>query len=444
MLPGEDTPYPQRVNPIQDVWDQDQVYLPQCDQPAPSMENGTVPYINSQMSGGMGSAYHNPYADAMMPYPPRGNNQEDDENRDLQGLDIGRVPMANPPLRLRYPTNDNFAPSYVGMIKNTGDALLLLFAAYEGFIPYIPKRPNEEQQRKLIKPLYVMIYEQEASGVKRWTDPMHWSPSRIIHDNFLVYRELTEPKGTAKKKALKSDRPRRGGVRYAPYEGAGHGRAAAAQPHEQDRDLVGALVDSYDFKPGGLIKKTLSVRIGGKPHHLVAYYDLEHGRKAWDDATASPTGMQLYDPQCPFKHVRPNPDLITFTDLRNKHERYELLFCALPVLDQPQQEQQQPQQQPQQLLQQPRLQPGYGIQAPYPQQLPTNGYSQVPSYNMDLPVQEQGMLYSMSTPQPVGPMLQQPMQQAGMPMSGFGTPQGFVQGGGQPQYTPEYEPHLRK
>ena len=44
---------------------------------------------------------------------------------------------------------------------------------------------------------------------------------------------------------------------------------------EEDRKLIGSLVDSYGFKPGGLIKKTLNVKYQGINHHIVAYYSLE-------------------------------------------------------------------------------------------------------------------------------------------------------------------------
>jgi hypothetical protein len=39
--------------------------------------------------------------------------------------------------------------------------------------------------------------------------------------------------------------------------------------------LVGSLVDSYGFKPNGLIKKTLNVKYKGVNHHIVSYYNLE-------------------------------------------------------------------------------------------------------------------------------------------------------------------------
>lgn len=37
----------------------------------------------------------------------------------------------------------------------------------------------------------MFVYEALASGIKRWTDGLTWSPSRI-NDNFFVYRELND------------------------------------------------------------------------------------------------------------------------------------------------------------------------------------------------------------------------------------------------------------
>lgn len=41
------------------------------------------------------------------------------------------------------------------------------------------------------------------------------------------------------------------------------------------RLVYGSLIDSYDFKEGGLVKKTISITYRGVPHHLVSYYTAE-------------------------------------------------------------------------------------------------------------------------------------------------------------------------
>jgi hypothetical protein len=408
-------------------------------------ETGMVPYANNQMNGGMDQFGFIPS------YTPQ-RPQENDERQNYPPLDNGRIQMANPipqpPLPIRYPMGENMGPSFVGMIKNAEDAMLLFSAAMEGHIPRIAKRPNEEQQKELIKPGHVIVYEHEASQIKRWTDPLHWSPSRVFHDQFLVYRELKEPKthagAPAKAKALKADKAGRKPPRAAPYGTPAHRGAAATASHDHDldRNLVGALVDSYDFKEGphGMIKKTCCVIIGQKKHSLVAYYDLEYGRANWENPLSSPTEMQRHPTcPCPFKDVRVNPNLIEFVTMRAKSVSYKVDCDSLI------QPQQQPQQQQQQHMwqQQPQFQPQYGIQTPYQQPIPMNGYSQ---QEMGLPMHQQGIISYPRLPvsQPVPPMPQQPLEQAGMPMPSFNTPQGFVPESGQPMYSPYGQQNFRK
>ncbi|KAJ6151044.1 hypothetical protein N7470_007638 [Penicillium chermesinum] len=135
----------------------------------------------------------------------------------------------------------------------------------------------------------VFIYEENSSGIKRWTDGVTWSPSRIL-GNFLVYRELDKPFPPGeKKRAMKKGnrrpapatrpgepypRPDSNGQGYSPTSPTG---AFGERPHqsEVERALVGSLVDSYGFKDSGLVKKTMSVTVMGVTHHLVSYYSVE-------------------------------------------------------------------------------------------------------------------------------------------------------------------------
>lgn len=44
---------------------------------------------------------------------------------------------------------------------------------------------------------------------------------------------------------------------------------------DRERALVGSLTDTYKFKTGGLIKKTLSIQVNGSSQHLISYYTKE-------------------------------------------------------------------------------------------------------------------------------------------------------------------------
>lgn len=48
-----------------------------------------------------------------------------------------------------------------------------------------PRRLNDAERRDMVKSGAVFIFATEESGIKRWTEGLAWSPSRI-DGNFLV------------------------------------------------------------------------------------------------------------------------------------------------------------------------------------------------------------------------------------------------------------------
>ncbi|KAI1115027.1 Gti1/Pac2 family-domain-containing protein [Nemania sp. NC0429] len=167
------------------------------------------------------------------------------------------------------------------------DALILFEACLTGHLSHVPRRPHDRERPQLIQSGNVFIYEEHSSGIKRWTDGVPWSPSRIL-GNFLLYRELDKPfQPGEKKRAMKRSKtegvtksvssPRANSV-------GGYGSGVLTSPammggtdanvNEAERPYVGSLVDSYQFKENGLIKKTISIQHKGVHHHLVSYYSL--------------------------------------------------------------------------------------------------------------------------------------------------------------------------
>lgn len=148
-----------------------------------------------------------------------------------------------------------------GFIRSTEDALILIEAVLRGELNHVSRRPHDRERERLIRSGSVFIYSEASSGIRRWTDGIHWSPSRIL-GNFLLYRELGAPFAPGeKKRALKNRKP-------------SHPYAGAPQVPPEDREFIGSLVDSYAFKQKGLIKKTISVDYHGIAHHIVSYYTL--------------------------------------------------------------------------------------------------------------------------------------------------------------------------
>ncbi|KAF3059936.1 Global transcription regulator sge1 [Daldinia childiae] len=183
-------------------------------------------------------------------------------------------------------------PTFFGYIASTMDALILFEACLSGRLSHVPRRPHDRERSDLIASGNVFMYEEHSSGIKRWTDGVPWSPSRIL-GNFLLYRELDKPfQPGEKKRAMK--RQRNDSMITKPTS---HSRAssvgnyatamidggasisnldsATSARNDAERALVGSLIDSYQFRPDGLIKKTISVTYNGVQHHLVSYYSIE-------------------------------------------------------------------------------------------------------------------------------------------------------------------------
>ena len=178
-------------------------------------------------------------------------------------------------------------PTFMGHVATTNDALILFEACLSGQLSHVPRRPHDRERSMLIRSGCIFIYEENASGIKRWTDGVTWSPSRIL-GNFLIYRELEKPfppgeKKRAMRKANRS-RPNRPGEpynrpdstsgTYSPTTPSSSTLSGDRAPDERERALIGSLVDSYGFKAEGLVKKTMSVTVQGVAHHLVSYYSL--------------------------------------------------------------------------------------------------------------------------------------------------------------------------
>ena len=154
--------------------------------------------------------------------------------------------------------------THLDVYKRQADVLLILQAVLDGRLAAVGRRPYEIERPQLITSGNVFVFVEELSRIRRWTDGVRWSPSRIL-GKFLVYRELEKRRRTTPP-ALRSD---------------------------------------------GLIKKALSlqlfdpVRQQRETIHLISYYskgDLQ--------------SRSLVTPSCDpfFETVRPCPELIEALD----------------------------------------------------------------------------------------------------------------------------------
>ncbi|KAK3179675.1 Global transcription regulator sge1 [Lecanicillium sp. MT-2017a] len=213
-------------------------------------------------------------------------------------------------------------PTFRGHVSTTLDALILFEACLTGILSHVPRRPHDRERQDLIKSGHVFIYEEHASGIKRWTDGVSWSPSRIL-GNFLIYRELEKPFPPGeKKRALKKAKKSPQGISKAEpavrpnlsYAAASLDSSSSSANRDHERSLIGSLVDSYPFKPDGLVKKTISITFNGVPHHLVSYYnvdDVTNGR-----LPLPPQDMRLAD-------IVPRPELFLSQNFRTPVDEVE-------------------------------------------------------------------------------------------------------------------------
>lgn len=205
-------------------------------------------------------------------------------------------------------------PTFHGYIGSTMDALILFEACLSGVLHHVPRRPHDRERANLIVSGNVFIYEESSSGIKRWTDGVPWSPSRIL-GNFLLYRELDKPfQPGEKKRAMKRQKPD-GGISKPPSNSransigsygaaaltsggsASHFDSSTNARNETERALVGSLVDSYQFKQDGLVKKTISVTYRGVQHHMVSYYSINDVVNNKLRRPADASGLQRVNPR---------------------------------------------------------------------------------------------------------------------------------------------------
>lgn len=102
--------------------------------------------------------------------------------------------------------DDILQPTYHGYIGNTEDAVLVMQAVLDKKLPAISRRVNPTERSEVILLGNVFVFLEDSSNIKRWTDGITWSASRIL-GRFLVYREVD--KDNLVDKSLRGKRKKR-------------------------------------------------------------------------------------------------------------------------------------------------------------------------------------------------------------------------------------------
>lgn len=229
--------------------------------------------------------------------------------------------------------NPLWHPTFHGFVETRMDGLVLFEACLSGELHRVHRYPRDKERKQHVKSGSIFIYEDNVSGIRRWTDGVVWSPSRVLGD-FFIYRELEEPFPPGeKKRAMKRKRvsmpgepcPRRdsdereNSDQQNPPTPPTPGGAKSETPNsEQDkeieRSLIGCLVGSYGFRPDGLVKKTMRFSFNGISHHVVSYYEV-------DDVKNNLLPRPLSNPR--LQHITVRPELYLEQNFRASVDELE-------------------------------------------------------------------------------------------------------------------------
>ncbi|OBZ79360.1 Global transcription regulator sge1 [Grifola frondosa] len=149
-----------------------------------------------------------------------------------------------------------------GWIKTTKDAILVFEGAKAGIVPRVTRRFHDIEKRNIIQSGAIIVFTEEESGIKRWTDPYLWSASRM-QGNFLIYRE-------------REDEQDLGVTSQPPYScstiDASREKLEQYNDSELEHYILGSWNKGRGLKKNGLMKKTISLMMEETTYHLVSYY----------------------------------------------------------------------------------------------------------------------------------------------------------------------------
>ncbi|KAJ1918631.1 Gluconate transport-inducing protein [Mycoemilia scoparia] len=205
--------------------------------------------------------------------------------------------------------------TYYGLVETSFDVLILFEACRLGLIKQVQRRLSDSE-RMAIRSGSVFVWDEEQSGMKRWTDGRSWSPSRV-QGCFLTYyewegrrratvRQPTTPNSPTTTTAAAAGATGRmfspaatpnddhcryhqpttpGGIIYPDHTTTSSSSSSSSSssfgtayiPRYGQAQRQGATqVQQGCAKENGILKKALSVTTtDGRKLHLIAYYHKE-------------------------------------------------------------------------------------------------------------------------------------------------------------------------
>jgi hypothetical protein len=152
--------------------------------------------------------------------------------------------------------------SFYGYVNTPADAGLLIFCSKDTSERVVPvRRRLIAEERAQICSGSVFVFCEQDSGMRRWTDGMRWSKSRV-EGQFLVYRRI-EPNG-GEEEPFKRRRISSSDSTLVPSD------SETDKKLDKKSDLKKKKRDRSESPPSGtLCKKTFAISIQGKVSHVV-------------------------------------------------------------------------------------------------------------------------------------------------------------------------------
>jgi hypothetical protein len=169
-------------------------------------------------------------------------------------------------------------PSYHGIIVSANDEMVLLEACLRGDISPVSRRPIKEERAQVPRRGNNFIYEEKATGIKRWSDGMTWS--RLGGEGYcLLSRKIaiTSQKEVVElKPSLTSKEARRSSQDRISEATDTNSNDELLQPKDDlEKSDIGLSMDDGDFDEDQFFKKTMCFKIGPQTYSLVSYYSAD-------------------------------------------------------------------------------------------------------------------------------------------------------------------------
>lgn len=158
------------------------------------------------------------------------------------------------------------SPTFYGYINSTNDALILIQAVLDNQFLLVRGRLQGKERAHLIKSGNVFVFIEEQSGIKRWTDGISWSPSRIS-GQFLVYKERNKPRLKSFLAKELSSSP------TSTDDSSITSRTPSSETIPSTRSSISDPSGKFIPHNGKLVKKTLSLNYNNQTFHMISYYN---------------------------------------------------------------------------------------------------------------------------------------------------------------------------